>query len=138
MKDASFFWIIISIISFVVELITPTFFFLSIAFAGVFAWLISFLVDSLIIQVLTFLVFFLIFFFLIKPVLYKNKNEKFNSDLLIGKIVFVREDISDKKGSVDLNGSIWQARSEVGVISKDSKVLVKRLDGNKLVVTKEE
>lgn len=137
MKDASNFWIVISIVSFVIELMTPSFFFLSIAFGGVFAWLISFVVESMLIQVLVFLVFFFIFFYFIKPILYKNKKDKFNSELLVGQVHYANEDISDNKGSVLINGSIWQARCENGIIEKGTKVKVLKLDGNKLVVTKE-
>lgn len=137
MKDASTFWIVISIVSFIIELLTPTFFFLSIAFAGVFAWLISFVIGSMIVQVVTFLVFFFIFFYFIKPVLYKNQKDKFNSELMVGQIYYANEEISDKKGSILINGSIWQSRSEEGIIEKDSKVKVLRIEGNKLFVTKD-
>ncbi len=137
MKDASTFWIVISIVSFIIELLTPTFFFLSIAFAGIFAWLISFLVDSILVQVLTFLVFFFVFFYFIKPVLYKNKKDKFNSELMVGKSYYANEDIDDKKGSILINGSIWQSRCEEGLIEKDSKVKILRTEGNKLIVTKD-
>lgn len=137
MKNAEFFWIVISIVCFIIELLTPTFFFLSITFAGLFSWLSSFFIDSILIQVIIFLIFFLVFFFFIRPVLYKNKKEKFNSELLIGKILYAKEDINEEKGSINLDGSIWQARSEKGLIEKGSKVSVLRIDGNKLIVTKE-
>ncbi|MGD1822557.1 MAG: NfeD family protein [Pleomorphochaeta sp.] len=138
MKNFTLFWIILSIVSFVIELMTPTFFFLSVAFGALFAWLVSFAVDSLVIEIIVFLVFFFIFFYFLKPVLYKNRKEKFNSELMIGKILYTKEDIDDQKGVLELNGSNWQARSETGLIEKDCKVKIVRIDGNKLIVTKED
>ncbi len=138
MKDFTLFWIILSIISFVIELMTPTFFFLSVAFGALFAWLISFIIDSLVIQIIVFLLFFIVFFYFLKPILYKGRKEKFNSELLISKTFYTKETIDDKSGTLNINGSIWQARSYDCVIKKNSKVKIIRIEGNKLIVTKED
>ncbi len=138
MRDQTIFWIIISIVSFVIELLTPTFFFLSIAFAGIFAWLVSLISNSIIIEIVVFLVFFFIFFYFLRPVLYKNKKDKFNSELLIGQSFYAKADIDDKQGTIIINGSLWQARSENSqLINKGEKVSIVRIDGNKLIVTKD-
>lgn len=137
MKDQTLFWIILSIVSFVIELMTPTFFFLSVAFAGIFAWIVSFVTNILAIQIIVFLLFFFLFFYLLKPILYKNRKEKFNSELLIGKELYTKEEITDQKGQLNINGSKWQARCEKGIIEENSKVKIIRIDGNKLIVTKE-
>jgi len=138
MRDFTLFWIILSIISFVIELMTPTFFFLSVAFGALFAWLISFIIDSLVLQIIVFLIFFVVFFYFLKPILYKGRKEKFNSELLISKIFYAKDTIDDKSGTLIINGSIWQARSYDSVIKKNSKVKIIRIEGNKLIVTKEE
>lgn len=138
MKDISLFWIILGIISFVIELMTPTFFFLSVAFGALFAWLSSLIIDMLAIQIIVFLLFFIVFFYFLKPILYKNRKEKFNSELLISKVFYTKVLIDDQNGQLEINGSIWQARSNEGSIEKDSKVKIMRIDGNKLIVTKEE
>lgn len=137
MENQTLFWIILSIVSFVIELMTPTFFFLSIAFAGIFAWLISFLTEFLLIQIIVFIIFFISFFYFLKPILYKKRKGKFNTEILIGKVIYSKEEISDQKGQLVIYGSTWQARCEDGTIEKDSKVKIIRIDGNKLIVIKE-
>ena len=70
----------------------------------------------------------------------KSKTEaKTNVDALIGETAVVIEDISniDSKGCVKLRGIEWSARSNDGeVIPADSYVVVKGIDGVKLIVEK--
>lgn len=60
-----------------------------------------------------------------------------NADRCIGQIAVVSEDIDNiaGKGQVNLNGTIWTARSSDGsVIGKGEKVTVEKIEGVKLIV----
>ncbi len=60
-----------------------------------------------------------------------------NSDRNIGKTALVVSDINntDSVGQVKVSGSIWSAKSaDNSVILKDSEVVVKDIEGAKLVV----
>lgn len=138
MISVAYIWIIIAIACFFIELITPTFAFLSISFGAIFGWLTSLLTDNLLIQLIIFLIAFLIFFIKLRPILYKKDNTKFNKDLLIGNVVIANTLISDSEGTVKMNGSIWQARCiKDETIDKGEKIIIVQIDGNKLIVTKE-
>lgn len=70
----------------------------------------------------------------------KSKEEvKTNADALIGQTAVVIEKISniDSTGSVKLRGIEWSARSADGsIITENSHVTVKKIDGVKLIVDK--
>ena len=64
---------------------------------------------------------------------------KTNADALIGQTAIVTEDISniDAKGAVKVRGMEWSARSTDGnSIEKDAHVIVREIDGVKLIVDK--
>ena len=64
---------------------------------------------------------------------------KTNAEALIGQTAIVTENISniDAKGRVKVRGMEWSARSADGdTIAKDSHVIVKEIDGVKLIVDK--
>lgn len=73
---------------------------------------------------------------LVKNVL-KLKRTRTNADSVIGKIgvVIVRIDNFNSQGRVSVGGLDWSARSEDGeIIEVDDKVLIKSIDGVKLIV----
>jgi membrane protein implicated in regulation of membrane protease activity len=66
-----------------------------------------------------------------------NKFEPTNSDRVIGKIAEVTKEIKpDKYGEVEVYGVTWLAASESKQVV-GSKVVVKEIEGNKLIVEKE-
>ncbi|MBN2804994.1 MAG: NfeD family protein [Deltaproteobacteria bacterium] len=71
-----------------------------------------------------------------------NNNKvqlKTNVDHMIGKTGIVQDDVNNDldKGYVKLYGDSWRAVSADGkVIMKGSKVVIERLDGNKVIVRK--
>lgn len=68
------------------------------------------------------------------------KNEKTDTDLLIGKMAKVVEDIDNlnEKGAVKINGQVWSARMDDDTTSAavDEFVTVKDIKGVKLICTK--
>ncbi len=70
----------------------------------------------------------------------KKKGTETNLDLVIGGKALVLEDIRNdySTGTVKINGIVWTARSADGTnIEKDSFVIIKEIQGNKVFVEKE-
>ncbi len=87
------------------------------------------------------IVSFLIFKIAFNKKVKKMKRGKTNLTALIGERCLVVEDISNihSKGSVNLKGAIWSARStdENDVVEEGTIVVVERIDGVKLVCSRE-
>lgn len=139
MIDGWMMWVIIAIVLFIVELVTPgTFYFFCVAIGAVFAAVASVLAN----QVVTWVVFFVVSIILIvlsRPIVKKFNREKTreaNTDELIGRTARVTEVVTrDKPGMVKINGEVWLAKSNERVEAEE-EVNVVRTDGNYLVVEK--
>ena len=87
------------------------------------------------------IVSFLIFKIAFNKKVKKMKRCKTNLTALIGERCLVVEDISNihSKGTVNLKGAIWSARStdENDVVEEGTIVVVERIDGVKLVCSRE-
>ena len=78
---------------------------------------------------------------LVKKFMKRTKDQETNLELYIDKVVAVTEEIDNIKdtGAIKMNGIIWTARSLDGtVIPKDEYVLVKKIQGNKVIVARKE
>jgi membrane protein implicated in regulation of membrane protease activity len=138
MISISYIWITIAIVCFVLELMTPTFSFLSITFGAIFGWLTSLIIDNVVIQLVIFLIAFAIFFIKLKPLIYKKNKEKFNIEAWIGTNVYSDSVITSTSGTIKKDGSFWQTRSEEDeTFEKGEKLIIKKIVGNKLIVTKD-
>ncbi|MDO4748005.1 MAG: NfeD family protein [Eubacteriales bacterium] len=136
----SIFWLVLTVLMVIIEACTTQL--VSIWFAvGALSGCISALITEKIwIQVLVFVVVTVITLITTRP-LAKRVNNKIkthtNSDRNIGKTALVVSDINntDSVGQVKVSGSIWSAKSaDNSVILKDSEVVVKDIEGAKLVV----
>lgn len=77
----------------------------------------------------------------VKKFMKRTKDQETNLELYIDKVVIVTEEIDNIKdtGAVKMNGIIWSARSVNGsVIPKDEYVVVKKIQGNKVIVARKE
>lgn len=87
------------------------------------------------------IVSFLIFKISFNKKVKKNKKGKTNLTALIGERCLVTEEISNihVKGTVNLKGVVWSARStdDNDVIEEGTVVVVDRIDGVKLVCSRE-
>lgn len=103
------------------------------------------IMQDILVQVVAFvvvtLVSFLIFKIAFNKKIKKFKRGKTNITALIGERCLVVEDISNihVKGAVNHNGLVWSARSadENDVIEEGSIVVVERIEGVKLVCSRE-
>lgn len=139
MISVPYIWLIIAIVCFALELLTPSFSFLSITFGALFAWLTALITNNIIIQLIIFLIAFAIFFIKLRPLIYKNNKEKFNIESWINTTVYANSIITSTSGTVKKDGSFWQARSKNDTtFDKGEKLRIIEIVGNKLIVTKDE
>ena len=96
--------------------------------------------EQIVVHLFLFLVFSIILLALTKPIVKKMKiaTEKTNADRLIGMEGIVLEEINPVEGTgqVKVSGQIWSAKGkDQTIISKGETVIVKEIQGVKLVVT---
>ena len=102
---------------------------------GIYAY---FFPEQIVVHLFIFLVISIILIALTKPLVNKLKiaTEKTNADRLIGMEGIVLEEINpiEGTGQVKVSGQIWSAKSEQGAISEETSVIVKKIEGVKVVV----
>lgn len=96
---------------------------------------------SIPVQIVIFTVVSIIALIITRPLVKKHINvkaEKTNADRCIGQEAVVIEEIDNlsSKGQVKTLGQVWTARSsDASVITKDTVVIVRKIDGVKLIVS---
>ncbi len=136
----SIFWLVLAVILGVFEAVTAQLVSIWFAIGAVGGCITSLFTDKIWIQVTVAVVLTLITLVITRPLskrLTKVKNTHTNSDRNIGKTALVVTDIDNLNsvGQVKVGSSVWSAKSFDGsVIKKDSKVVVKAIEGAKLVV----
>jgi membrane protein implicated in regulation of membrane protease activity len=134
------FWIVLAVVCILGELLTLTFFLLSVAVGAGFGALTNYLHLDPMIQLAVFIIVTLICVLLSRPIVNKltinSPLKKSNADRLIGEeAVVIKKIIPDNMGTVKVLGDTWRAiaNEEVNV---GEKVIVKEITGVKLVVEK--
>ena len=135
------FWLITFILLLFIELMTVNLITIWFAVGAVVTMITSFITDNVLIQLAVFIASSFITLFVTKPLVKKFKvNEKTptNSDRVIGKRAEVTKKItSDEYGEVKVYGNYWTASSDK-TFEVGDKVIVKDIEGVKLIVDKEE
>lgn len=132
-------WQIIGIISialFILEIFTPTMFFLGLAIAALLTALISVWYNNIYGLVIAFVVLAVIVSIFIKPILNKNTSAECQTGIegkYIGKTAKVESDITKDSGVISIYGERWEARvesddiipagSEVRIIKNNSLIM---------------
>uniref|UniRef100_A0A7C3N7G9 NfeD family protein n=1 Tax=candidate division WOR-3 bacterium TaxID=2052148 RepID=A0A7C3N7G9_UNCW3 len=142
----SLFWLLVAVILFIIEVLTPFFLFVLFSFAALVSSLFSIFFPKLIfVQVIIFVFLSILFAFTIRKVFikYLSKDDKgglkTNVDSYIGRSckVITTIDNSQDTGICEIDGVRWRAYSDDGtVIQKDSFVTIKRVEGAHLYVVK--
>ena len=143
MSTEAIFWLVVMVLFLILEMVTISL--VSIWFVGgsLAAFLVSFVVNELRIEVLVFLGVSLLLLFLLRPMArkfgVKQKDQiRSGAQALVGKRAVVTEHIDNlhAKGAVQVNGQFWSAKSldDDTTIRKDSVVIIKEVDGVRLVV----
>lgn len=138
-------WQILSIIGIafvILEIFTPSMFFLNFALAAFITALISVYVSSIFALVLIFFILSFLSFAFLRPILIKRKHhytETGISGKYIGKTAQAAEEISEKSGVITIYGERWDARSEdKSVIPAGAEVKIVRNDSLVMYVIKSE
>lgn len=137
-------WIVLGIIFVIVEILDPAFFFIALGIGAIITGLLSlinFIDASIPLQILIFaLVSFITFLFTRRfgKKILKHAGGETNVFALKGKPGYITQTIpSDGKGRVKVGGEEWVAVSQDGTqIKIETKVIIKDIDGNKLVIGK--
>ena len=132
-------WVISAGFFLILESLTTGFLVFWFSIGSVAAMVVSFFTDNIIVQSSIFLIVSTILIFATRKVtdkfMKKVKPSSINS--MEGKLGKVTTDISplDGTGQVKINGETWSATSETGEeISKDTEIIVKKVEGVKVVV----
>lgn len=134
------FWVISAGLFLILESITTGFLVFWFSIGSIFAMIISFFTDNIIVQTSSFLISSMILIFATRKFcnFFLKNNKPNNVNSMQGKIGKVTVDIVpiDGAGQVKVGGEIWSAISEnSNTITKDTEVIVKKIDGVKLVVS---
>ncbi|MBQ7256171.1 MAG: NfeD family protein [Abditibacteriota bacterium] len=133
-------WLVISAVLLIFEMMTGTFAFLIFAIGCAVTSIPAYFGLSLVWQIVLLAVVCFIVFLIFKsnPSIWGSKSsEKFGADTTIGLEGFVVETIDKGKGIVKVKSEEWRAVSEDGEpIKEGSKVVVKAIEGVKLIVEK--
>lgn len=135
-------WLIIAVVSGVVEAVTLGITTIWFVFGALVAWGLYELNAPFILQLVAFIVVSATLLYFTKPLVKKYLKvgvQKTNADSLIGEIGIVIEDIDTLKaqGQVEIRGQVWSAKTkEEELIGKDTKVEILAIEGVKLVVRK--
>ena len=138
-ETISVFWLIVAIVSGILEAVTVSLCSLWFMIGAVVAFLFSlFFPQGIILQILLFIVFSALSLFFIRPVAKKYVHDTTKKDKLNTKIgavgIVVQKIDSEGKGRVRLGDVTWSAKCENGNIATGKDVIVKEVRGNTLYV----
>ena len=136
----SWIWLIVALVTLALEVATPAAL-ISIWFSigALFAYVAALLNLGLLVEILVFIIMSVVSFLGVRPFVLKYLTHKpvgTNADRFIGvQTRIVDEVLSDKWGSITLEGIRWSVREvKHGVLEKGTLVEVVALEGAKLVV----
>ncbi|GAB6169778.1 NfeD family protein [Clostridium carnis] len=136
------FWILLAIAVIVLDIATSSFLFVWFALGAFIAMLADLLGASVGVQIVTFLVVSII----TVSVGYPWARKKFKSSVThtplmeekyIGRVMVAEEGIKEKS-RVKVDGIYWTIKNKGGEIKKGEKFKITEIEGNKLIVKKEE
>ncbi len=137
-------WLVAAIIFLIIEALSVQLISIWLAGGAIVAMVLALLNVNFWIQVLVFAIVSLLLIILTRPLVKRilSKNvEATNADRSIGKEAAVTSEINNVlgKGQVNLSGQIWSARSsDDSVINEGETVIVEKIDGVKLIVSRKQ
>ena len=138
----SIFWFSIFVILLVIELSTANLITIWFAIGAAISMISSAFVDGFLIQLAIFVASSFVMLCATRPLVKKfkiNEVQPTNSERVIGKKAEVTKKISPNNyGEVKIYGNYWTAVSEDNTFDVGTKVIVREIDGVKLIVDKEE
>ncbi|TCT14689.1 membrane protein implicated in regulation of membrane protease activity [Natranaerovirga pectinivora] len=135
-------WLIILVLSLLIEALTLGLATIWFAFGALAAWVLSLFGIHMAVQVTVFFVISFVMLYYTRPVaikVLKIGKTKTNYESIIGKEGVVTEEINNLKGVgvVKVDGNTWTARGKTNeIIERDSVIKVAEVIGVKLIVEK--
>lgn len=132
-------WLIIAGILLIIEIFTHGFLVFWFSVAALITTIVSIFTSNILIQILVFTIISIVLLFFTKKFSEKIKktdtSKKFNAESVIGETGVVIEEVSELNfGVVKVGGSKWTAIAKDDTIEVGHEVIVKKIDGVKLVV----
>lgn len=132
-------WIVIALISLIVELASPQLLSIWFTVAAVISLILNILHVHYAIQIAVFVVVSVLSFIIMRKLIKKFGHEDdtaTNAERLIGKVAVVTKAINlNERGEVKIMGQLWSAISHEEM-SIDEKVVIVGFEGNKVIVEK--
>ncbi len=140
MFSSAYFWLSLSLICLIVEILTPGFLFAAFSLAALITGLSAFWLKNYYILFMVFALSSLLVYFGLKPWYFNfilkplEKQTKFGMQALIGKTGLITKSIKQgEKGYIKIDGDEWQAYSKIE-IEIGQKAQVIDLEGNSVWV----
>ena len=119
---------IVGIFFIILEIFTPSMFFLNFALASFITAIASLFIDKIIFLTLIFFILSFLSFAFLRPIIFgrsKKETETGINDKYIGKTAKVIEEVSEFRGVIAIYGERWEARSiDKTIIPKDEEVKI--------------
>lgn len=135
------FWLILAGMFLIIEIMTAGFLVFWFSVGAVIATLASLFIHNVVAQAAIFVLSSALLLFVTKPfvakITQKDDIVKTNVYSIEGKIAKVVNDIEpiEGKGQIKINGELWSAKSYNDTsISKDTEVIIEKIDGVKAIV----
>ena len=138
------FWLVVFVVLLIVEIATMGLTTVWFAGGALISFLAAYMGLGVVVQVALFLIVSILLLVLTRPIAIKffnQERQKTNAERLIGQKAVVKETIDtiQATGRVEVNGMEWSAKTEESeIIEADTIVMIKGIQGVKLIVEKEE
>ena len=136
MSPAIWVWLALAIIFVVIEIYAPGFIFACFVIGAIGAGITALLTDAYIVQIIVFAVVSVILIPLTRPLAAKITKPSpvlSNVDGLVGKVGYVKNEVTDTAGQIIIEDQVWQARSKTP-ITVNKKVRIVGVEGARLNV----
>lgn len=131
-------WAIISVVLFIIEVLTVDFTFIMIAGGALAATGVSAAGGNLVVQIITFAVVTTLLLFFVRPWVRDHVNNSSTGEsnvyALAGRVATTLTPVDKFTGRVKIGGEVWSAKTVQGEIAADHKVIVLSVEGAQLVV----
>lgn len=133
-------WIIIAIVSLIVDISTSSFLFIWFTIGSVIATILSLMNFSFSIQIITFIITSIVLMVICYPIIKRTIKKtvpitETMEQKFIGDEFIIKKDV-ESKTIIKYNGIYWTVKSVKGKIEKGSKVKIVGIEGNKLLIKK--
>lgn len=135
------FWLILAGFFLIIEIATTGFLVFWFAVGSLIAMISSLFISNIIAQTTIFLVASVILLFVTRPfvakITQKDETIKTNVYSIEGKVAKVIQDVNPTEGlgQIKVNGEVWSAKSHNDTfISKDTEVIIEKIDGVKAII----